>query len=121
MSVTWSTMWSIPVTSIMVVPPASGTLAPAGRAVLLLERLREGQQLLVRTVEIDGRAERLAHLVGRRVVELDAVVLGVVEVHAACDPVGDAPVDRHALVLQAVIERAHVVQRLDLEGDLLDE
>src|SRR5580765_4174255 len=52
----------------------------------LLERLGEGEELGVGLVQVDLLAEGLANLVGGRVVELDAVVLGVEEVDAARDP-----------------------------------
>ena len=94
-------------------------LGAARWALRLLERLGEGEQLGVGPVQVDLLAEGLADLVGGRVVELDAVVLGVEEVDAARDPVGDRALDPHARVLEAVIERAHVVQALHLEGDLL--
>jgi hypothetical protein len=85
----------------------------------LLEGLGEGEKLGVGPVQVDLLAEGLADLVGGRVVELDAVVLGVEEVDAARDPVGDRALDPQARVLEAVIEPAHVVQALHLEGDLL--
>jgi hypothetical protein len=54
-----------------------------------------------------------------RVVELDPVVLGIEEVHAAGDSVRDRPVDLHAFLLEPMIEGAHVVEGLHLERHLL--
>jgi hypothetical protein len=64
-----------------------GLLRAVRRPLRLLKRLGEGQQLRVRPVHIDGLAKRLTDLVRCRVVQLDAVVLGIVEVDAARDPV----------------------------------
>src|SRR5215468_7828984 len=97
-----------------------GALRTARRTLGLLERLGEGQQRLVRLIEVDGRAQGLPDAVGCRVVQLDAVVLGIVEVDAAGDAMGDGAVDLQAGVPEPLVERAHVVQALHLEGDLLD-
>src|SRR5215475_8958677 len=87
-----------------------GLLGAARRPLGLLERLGQGQQRLVGLVQVDGLAQRLTHLVGGRVVELDAVVLGIVEVHAAGDAVGHRAVDLHAGALKLVIENAYVLE-----------
>src|SRR6266581_1422676 len=96
-----------------------GLLGAARRPLDLLQRLGEREQLRVGLVEVDDLAERLTHLVRSRVVELDPVVLRIVEVDAAGDPVGDRAVDLHALLLEPMVEGTHVVECLHLERDLL--
>src|SRR5687768_5819572 len=81
-------------------------LGAAARSLLLLQRSRQLQQLLVRAVEVDRLAQRLADVERRRPVELDPVVLRVVEVHAARDAVAHGAVDLHPRVLQPVMEHA---------------
>src|SRR5262244_1876753 len=90
-------------------------LGAARRSLLVLEGPGEREKVAIRLVEIDRLTERLTNLERRRVVQLDPVVLGIVEVDAACDPMGDRPVDLDARVAQPVIVGADVVEGLYLE------
>src|SRR3989442_12506799 len=89
-----------------------GLLGAARRPLDLLERFGEGQQLLVGAVQVDVLPQRLPHLVGGRVVELDPVVFGIEEVDAAGDPVRYRAVDLHTLLLGPVMERPHIAPAL---------
>jgi hypothetical protein len=84
-----------------------------------LEGPGEVQQLVVRLVQVNGLSQGLTDLVGRCVVQLDAVILGVVEVDTTGNAMGDRAVNPQALVLEPMIKRPHVIQALHLERNLL--
>src|SRR5262249_6820514 len=70
-----------------------------------LKSLGESQQFVIVFVQVNSCPQRLTHLVGGGVVQLDTVVLRVVEVDATGDAMGDRAVNLQAFLLQPMIKR----------------
>jgi len=84
------------------------------------KRLGEGQQFLIGRIQVNLLPKGLTNLIGGGVVEFDAVVFRVIKIHAAGNTMGHRAVNPQPLILESVIERAHIIQVLYFERDLLD-
>ena len=85
---------------------------------MLFER---GPQLVIGQRKVDGHAARLGHVPRRIDEELDAILLGVVEVDRKRIAVGNGAELGRVLVRNAALQLAQRLEAVDAERELVDD